>query len=288
MSDGACRNCGHALAEPRPNFCGFCGQETRVLQPTLREFAQQFGGSYLAAEGALWRTLGLLLLPGRLTQEYLAGRRRRYVLPLRLYLTISLVALIALRLVGVFEIESLKPEDIALPRPGQVNFSLIEAGGMRAGMNADGFFCTGLPEALCARLKERIDLDPKAVVRQVRELPERFISHWGTAMFLLLPIFAMWLKLSYLRRHRRYTEHLVFALHLHAFWFLMLLLIATPWAWLNDLAWIAIPVYAVLALQRVYGGPWWATLLRGALQTLLYTITLAVAVLLVGVWAVLA
>lgn len=283
----ACRNCGHALAEPRPNFCGHCGQETRVLPPTLGEFAQQFGGNYLAAEGALWRTLALLMLPGRLTQEYLAGRRRRYVLPLRLYLTISLVALIALRLVGTFEIETVKPENIALPRPGQLSFTLIEVGSLRAGMAADGFFCTGLPAALCKRLKDRIDLDPKAVARQLRELPERFISHWGTAMFLLLPIFAMWLKLSYLGRHRRYTEHLVFALHLHAFWFLMLLALATPWAWFNGLAFVAIPVYALIALQRVYGGPWWGTLLRAALQTLLYTLTLAVAVLVVGVWAVL-
>ncbi len=259
-----------------------------MLPPTLREFAQQFGGSYLAAEGALWRTLALLMLPGRLTQEYLAGRRRHYVLPLRLYLTISVIALVSLRLFGVLAIEPMKPEDIALPRPGQLSFTLIEVGGLRAGMNGTGFFCTGLPTALCARLKDRIDLDPKAVVRQVQELPERFISHWGTAMFLLLPIFAVWLKLSYLGRHRRYTEHLVFALHLHAFWFLMLIAIATPWAWLNGLAFIAIPVYALIALQRIYGGPKWATLLRAALQTLLYTATLAVAVLLVGLWAVLA
>ena len=68
----------------------------------------------------------------------------------------------------------------------------------------------------------------------------------------------------------------------------MLIVIATPWAWLNGLAFIAIPAYALIALQRVYGGPKWATLLRAALQTLLYTATLAVAALLVGLWAVLA
>ena len=44
--------------------------------PTLVEFAQQFGGAYLATEGALWRTLRLLLTrPGELTRRYLAGPR---------------------------------------------------------------------------------------------------------------------------------------------------------------------------------------------------------------------
>ena len=43
-------------------------------------------------------------------------------------------------------------------------------------------------------------------------------------MFVLLPGFALWLKLAYLNRRMRYTEHLVFALHVHAFWFAALLL----------------------------------------------------------------
>jgi hypothetical protein len=46
--------------------------------PTLiSEFMQQFGGAYFSTEGALWRTLKLLLLkPGELTVQYLAGRRK--------------------------------------------------------------------------------------------------------------------------------------------------------------------------------------------------------------------
>ena len=39
-------------------------------------------------------------------------------------------------------------------------------------------------------------------------------------MFMLLPGFALWMKLAYWNRNLRHTEHLVFALHVHAFWFL--------------------------------------------------------------------
>ena len=77
---GPCRNCGAELASlaPPTDFCPRCGQETAQHRPTLGEFLHEFVGHYVALEGALWRTLGLLLLkPGRLTREYLAGRRRR-------------------------------------------------------------------------------------------------------------------------------------------------------------------------------------------------------------------
>jgi len=70
--DVACRNCG----APAPlRFCAACGQETAVHAPTLDEFLHEFVGHYVAFEGALWRTMGLLMFrPGRLTREYLAGR----------------------------------------------------------------------------------------------------------------------------------------------------------------------------------------------------------------------
>ena len=61
----ACLNCGEpfgASDDRRPRFCPACGQETTLRPPTMGEFAQQFGGAYLATEGALWRSLKLLFL----------------------------------------------------------------------------------------------------------------------------------------------------------------------------------------------------------------------------------
>jgi hypothetical protein len=75
-----------------------------------------------------------------------------------------------------------------------------------------------------------------------------------TAMFLLLPFYAAILKLLYLRRKRLYAEHFVFALHVHAFSLLLfsLLLLARPLPALRVLVLWA-PVYAFLAMRRVYG-----------------------------------
>lgn len=84
-----CPNCGAAVSG---NFCHACGQETVLHPPSTREFVHEFIGHYVALEGKLWKSLGLLLFrPGRLTLEYINGRRVRYIQPLRLYLTLSVI-----------------------------------------------------------------------------------------------------------------------------------------------------------------------------------------------------
>ncbi len=61
----SCANCGAAWGDAIPAFCPHCGQESTVRPPTLGGFVQQFGGAYLSTEGALWRSLRLLLVqPG--------------------------------------------------------------------------------------------------------------------------------------------------------------------------------------------------------------------------------
>jgi Protein of unknown function (DUF3667) len=277
-----CPNCGESLADlPRARrFCPACGQETHVKPPTLGEFLQQFGGAYLSTEGALWRTLKLLLLkPGELTRRYLDGQRKHYVLPLRLYLTISLLVLLAMRMAGTMG----GTVKVNITPPAQAeqgaearSLNLAMFGG-RAGVKDGKFFCHDLPGWMCQRLQRRIDFDPKEMGQQFEALKERFLGNLGGAMFVLLPSFALWLKLVYFNRRMRYTEHLVFALHVHAFWFLALALTLPDLAWLSVPAFIAVPWYTMLAMRRVYGGRRWPRFLRAGLVTLLYLVTLAVA-----------
>ena len=272
----ACLNCGESFGERgerRRRFCPECGQETTVRAPTLGEFAQQFGGAYFAAEGALWRSLKLLLLkPGALTVQYLTGRRRHYVLPLRLYLTISLLALLAVRVAGSGPVE-IKGDDAAEIAKENRDFAL-DLGAGRAGLRDGVFFCEDLPGWVCTRIQRRIDIDPKRMLVEVESLKDRFLGNLGSAMFVLLPSFALWLKLAYRNRRLRYTEHLVFALHVHAFWFVALLFTLPDWGLLTASALLAVPVYTLFAMKRVYGGRIWPRLLRAGLVSALYGTTL--------------
>lgn len=281
-----CLNCGAPLGEPRPRFCSACGQETHVRAPRLGEFLQQFGGAYFATEGALWRTLRLLLFkPGELTAQYLAGRRKHYVLPLRLYLSISIVVLLLLRMVGGGAVQlDVKPDAFEPPEKQSINLAML---GGRAGLRDGSFYCEDLPAWMCKRLQRRIDIDPKKMTSEVDALKDRFLSNLGGAMFLLLPSFALALKLVYWNRRLHYTEHLVFALHLHSFWFVAMALPMLQADWLTALALGAVPIYTWLAMRRVYGGRWWPRLLRAGVLMPVYLVALALAMVGVGLWTLL-
>src|SRR5579871_3590462 len=84
-----CPNCGERVDQ---NYCPNCGQEhTTTIMPVghlLRDIVDEF----ILLDSKLLRTLSpLLTKPGFLTNEYIAGRRVRYVSPFRLYFIVSAV-----------------------------------------------------------------------------------------------------------------------------------------------------------------------------------------------------
>lgn len=82
-----CHNCGALQSGP---FCARCGQEHRDPEPPARRLLREMVADTVGVDSATWRSLGLLLArPGALTLEYVSGRRRRYLSPLRLYLLTS-------------------------------------------------------------------------------------------------------------------------------------------------------------------------------------------------------
>lgn len=284
----ACPNCGHAFAGPAPPFCPQCGQETRVRPPKLGEFLQQLGGAYLSTEGALWRTLKLLFMqPGELTRRYLAGQRKHFVLPLRLYLTISVLVLLLVRVLAHNSIDVQLQTAANTPRqatPGKVQMEIF---GGRAGVKDGQYFCQDLPGWMCQRLQRRLATDTSGMKQQMAEVGERVLGQLGTAMFVLLPSFALWLRLAYWNRRLRYTEHLVMALHLHAFWFVMLALSVLDLPWLSALAFLALPVYTVLACRRVYGGSLWSHLWRNGLLSFAHVCMLSLVLVGLTFWSLL-
>ena len=235
-----CLNCG---AGATGKFCAQCGQENKdhsvALGPLLSE-----GLAELASwDSKLLRTLvPLIIRPGFLTNEYNAGRRASYLSPLKLYLTVSVLFFL---LMGwkhpVARIVHVKPSQITVgatqDTPGhQTAFEhMIKRGASKARQN---------PSVFLSALSDDI---PKM-------------------MFFLLPLFAVSLKLLYLRRKRLYVEHLIFLLHTHAFAFLLLapLLFLHP-GWLAGVVSLVLLVYVLTAMRVVYKQGWSKTLLKFSL-----------------------
>lgn len=279
-----CRNCG-ALAPDE--YCPRCGQSTNEHLPTAWEFVHEFVLHYFAAEGRFWRTLTTLVLhPGRLTLEYLRGRKTAYVVPIRLYLTLSIVFFLALRLAMAPSIEHVNAAFHRSLNDGQTQFSIFDFGFAKAVRNPDGSLTCNFPRWFCNRIQEQVLQPPGELERRLSRMQTELFSHLSTAVFLLLPLFAFYLQLAYSRR--TYGEHFLFALHVHSLWFLVLLLLLLPMP-----EWMRLPlqgylvVYSAMALHAVYSSAWWKTLLKGLAVGLAYAVSLAVATILMAVWAVL-
>ena len=286
---GACSNCGAPFVPERRRFCPECGQETDVAPPRLREFLQQFGGAYLSTEGALWRTLKLLLFkPGELTARYLAGQRKHHVLPLRLYLTISLLALLIVRLAGTtVAVGGLDDPQLQVAAQAAKPTVMLNLYVARAGLRDGVYQCVRLPDWLCQRLRPRIEARPVAFLTEMRGINSSLQANLGALMFLLLPVFAFGLWLVYRNRRLPYSAHLVYALHLHAFWFIVLAILQVDLLPVTVLGVLVMAVYAALSGRRVYGGRWWPRLLRVSVLVVYYGIALMAVVPLVVLTALL-
>ncbi|WP_028102126.1 DUF3667 domain-containing protein [Pseudoduganella violaceinigra] len=269
--DHTCRNCG---ATTTGNFCHMCGQETRLHAPSLGEFLHEFIGHYVALEGRLWGSITRLLFrPGLLTTEYLAGRRKRYVEPLRLYLSLSIIFFAVLK----FSDAEVVTLDSAHEPPAAVHQAApAKAAPPSADSKLEEVMQHEAPGVFHSfdRFSKMGDREKSAV------LQTGFYKYAPYAIFLLMPLFALWLKLLYLGTGKKYGEHLLFALHTNAFAFIMLgIFMFLPEGFVKFVAFCWVTGYLPWAMQRVYQKGKWGTLWRWILLGVLHGISLGVAIL---------
>ncbi|HEX8212966.1 MAG TPA: DUF3667 domain-containing protein [Longimicrobium sp.] len=176
---------------------------------------------HFSVDAKLPRTLrSLFLQPGFLTREYLDGRRARYIRPLQLYLLAA-----ALLFVGSwFKTAAEGGLSAALRGPEQAvagrNTAIQERSGASPAARQQS--CVGERRTFECLMTYAAGVAGRAGSRYERSTQLEFIDLLSRAMFLLLPLFSFLLFLLYLRQRRHYLEHLIFALHLHAFAFIVL------------------------------------------------------------------
>ena len=355
---GVCGNCGVPLLGPH---CHACGQPVKGL---VRHFSSIVGDvldSVFDFDARIVRTLGpLFAKPGYITQEYFAGRRVRYVSPVRLFFFLTIVAIFVAQLgfdgsdldfksdnngisgaMTVAEVEAQR--DVALKGIAEARKAAQNAPGATVGVDIGE---QAIRETAGARIKALRNAqakgeppptpdidgfsfgdgkwDAKTNAIQVAWLPG-FANTWlnaqmgransnisrlkddpsayknaalgavPTTLFVLVPIFALMLKLAYAFKRRLYMEHLIVALHSHAFLCLSVLLIllvralegwvapqAAPlqamfdWSERLLIAWM--PIYLLIMQKRVYAQGWLMTLLKYFVLGLFYSVLLGFAV----------
>jgi Protein of unknown function (DUF3667) len=247
-----CKNCNAVLLG---RFCSNCSQAADVHVPSTTELVHELLEGLTHSDSRLWRTLKYLWFnPGKLTQEFVAGKRIAYLPPFRLYLVLSVV---------FFLIASLSHTR------GEVIHFDHAAGSPTATVNNcdDISFVTapGWPD-----WNQRMRHVCKEVVRDNGDnLMHVALATLSKAMFIFLPLIAFLNMLFYWRPRYRYAEHLLFFVHLHALYFsagiLLLAAIDAAHSWprlqgaadiLQELLGWAITLYTVIAVRRVFAKSW--------------------------------
>lgn len=306
----------------------------------------EFFETVFSLDNRLFRTLTALMVPGRLTNNFLSGKQRPYFHPLRLFfvcgvLMVATYSFVATQAIGdELEISMEKRRAkaykgkygqklrvavdsirTAFPTPAveEATDSLLKLfrfssadsstigymhynGGLdftakEISFSSDDYNIL-TPSELVKKYKIERSIDQFMVKQTVRlnHLGITGVSTllgqtiWG--LLLLVPLSAGLLKLLYIRHKRKYVEHFIFTLHSHAFLFLTqflaaleLLIFDTPW--LLSLSSIAVVIYFLMAMKRVYKQGWIKTFIKAILLSWGYLIILPIAMSIAALVAVL-
>lgn len=280
--DNTCLGCETLLVGP---FCSNCGQRAVPPSPTLRELGGEAFSEFSGWDGKFAETIRTLIRhPGQLTLEFLRGKRSRYISPLRLYLSCSVAyfVLAAAYHSPVTRTAVAVTVSDSKSAPTQVDLAKKTAGLTTEDREAIRASINSMPRLL-RPVAQRVANDPQGFQNDIfNALPK--------GLFVLLPAFAGILKLLYRKRH--FAEHLYFSLHLYAFAFLVLSVTALV-KWVPSAAVIAVagiavllwvPAYTHLALRRVYGGSFSATLLKELAMSVLYSVASIPVLLALAIW----
>lgn len=284
-----CLNCGAQLIGP---FCAQCGQRDIPPYPSVRELVTDAFWELSGWDGRFAGTVrALIRTPGQLTIEFLEGRRARFISPLRLYLLASLV---------YFVVAAAAPDNsvtgLSMSAPG------IEIGAGTAANRVSVAEQKVQARDLTPAERDSALADIAHAPRVLRPILTRALTDRAgfkrslletmpRVLFALVPVFAGILALVY--RRRKYPEHLYFALHLHAFIFVALTVLALARfansALLSGVVGPAVAVwmlyYSNAAKRRVYGGGVVATVGKGAVIVTLYAIAGILGLLVAVFWA---
>lgn len=298
IRDSRCLNCGHSLNEETDNFCQLCGQLNNIKKETAWEMVRELAGDFLHLDSKVTRNLKpLLFYPGKLTLEYIAGRRARYFHPVRLFLTVTVIMFIVNSFTGTAEKDD-HPDPVL--RDTTTRIITSQTGDTVSTVNLSWRFRDkSIPNDTLKKFIRDLGITDTDHLLDTLGIEKSFLSRMMFSqvikshtqgfdrlsdyyrhklpwmIFALVPVFAFLLWMIYIRKKIYYSDHLVFAFHLHSATFVIYSLIALL-SLLTDNAWyllLIIPVYYFLALKNVYAQSWRITIFKGILLGAAYSVT---------------
>jgi len=245
-----CPTCKH----PAPDrFCSACGERILVRPDySFRGFLLETLNVFTNLESNIFRSFSLLVTkPGLLTVEYFKGRRKLYLKPLQLFIFCNVIFFLVQAFTGTNSLRT----------PLRVHLTLLPHSALARRMVDGAIANTGVSKAqYAARFDAAIETQAKTLV------------------FLMIPLFALGLRLIYLRNKEYFVKHLVFSTHFYSFYllllagiYLLMMLIARVFRVSNDyfndfsmttLVLSCVFVYLLFGLRCAYESSWLMSAVR--------------------------
>lgn len=267
--DKKCQNCGFIV---RWRYCPKCGQENIETRQSFHYLITHFIEDLVHYDGSFWKTFkNLLFFPGKLTREYLNGKRMEYVPPVKLYIFTSFFVFFVGGLLNkinmkLFEKVNFIATTPAELRQAQVNDSLNEISEEEIWLfqtkektiQEYDSIQNSLPEHKrdgdITRLLKRKEIDLKQRYTK-REWGEKMLdlakSNMPKFLFAYMPVFAFFMWLFHSKRRWYYFDHGIFTLHYFSFLLISSFLVIAINT-LNNLTGNFLGMFNVLSIFTIY------------------------------------
>ncbi len=280
-----CKNCGNSNPG---KYCAACGQGFEDVSKPFWNILGDLAGIF-SLDASIFRTIGpFFFKPGFLASEFLDGRRKKYMSPVRLYLFISIVFFFVLGFTARSKMDSSdNSQNISFTNDSVA--SVIKEQAINEIHKADTAIAYQQSvDSVVSKIDNFQDTAEKLSTEK-EQFVEKMMKMATYAMYILMPLFALLLKLLYIRRKHFYIEHLVFSVNMHAFVMLFISIISLLNLWLpggNEIYQymiLIIPVYITAGMKRFYGQKLLKTILKLFILGFLYTILLIAALTIIAV-----
>jgi hypothetical protein len=285
-----CLNCGTLL---QGEFCHNCGQKDLPRRQSIGAWVKDFLNAFISFESKFFRTLlTLFAKPGKAVVEFNEGKRNRFYHPARMYVFLSFLFFLLLSLTNSPETSvTLKVSEGSEEVSG--DFVFVGDTSYQSVEEYDSIQ-DSLPKEERDNWAEQVinrklinveTLTPEQKLAFGNNILQMVWDNLPASVFLLMPVFALYLKLLYFRRDFYYSEHLVFTIYyydlLYILGVLMLILEQIPWLnWINIPLALTMLIYLVLSAKRVYGQSWIKLSAKLGILSLVFLVTLGITMVL--------
>lgn len=294
-----CLNCSHRL-DVSDRFCPECSQVNSSKKISLRDLIEELLASVFSYDSRLQRSLKTIFLsPGKITEEFIAGKRTKYVNPFRFFISVSIIFFLVFNWMESTEIEPLNingddkseiSKNLASRDVGNSNISF----GKESDRLLD--FMRNNSKNNYTNAKQELGFEDTFGMKvyynfvlggyKLTQNPAAFLSFIFPKLpfffFFFIPLFTLFSWLLYSQKMLNYVDHLIFNYHQQSVMFIVLFVsLLIDFSFGLDTVSFAILGYAFYlykAFRRFYKQSRFKTILKTGLLSFIYFVSSSIVI----------